>query len=386
MAQAPRGNLSAILDGGPHDDPREVEEEELLNDGEEEVKEPEEDDNWDFGQDGEATGKKSAKPAEKPAQDKEPDKKAAKPEAEPEEEEAEPAEEKVEAEPDKKPDAKTPELDEEGLVIEAALEKDDPKTANVSVPYKRFGKVIQERNAERLRSAELARSVRELQERLTKFEATTKKAAEPEPDAQLDPVGHLQWQVKQQAAQIEALKPQAQAQTADLAPEEAAAIHDVYRESVDAFVPDHPEFAGAYQFIVNRTDQQLRGQFPTATVEQRTAMLQQMELKGVKQFIQSGQDPAVAVLNLAASLGYRVPMATGAQRKMAMGTGTETAKDRALDAATEAARKKRASTIAGSGRVTNRRPLTEADIDGMSNDETVGFMDRNSGRSNPLNP
>ena len=368
--------LSAAFDGGPNEDPREQEEEELLHDGEEEeTKKPEEDDNWEFEDEGgEKGGKKAAEPEVKAEPKKKPE---TKPEAE-DEVEIEEAEKEPPAEPEKEQDAS-----EKAASAAEAKAAADERTKFKSVPYPRFRRELARRQQQALELAETKRQLEELTKRVGSFETSARGAADPEPDRAIDPVAHLEWQVRRQSSELETLKAaqKAPASPTAISAPEVPILTAAYLDSVEALKAEKPDFDAAYKHAVTQAFSRIAAQNPQASQAQVEAELQRLELIEVKNAIAAGIDPAERIYSVAVGLGYKP-----AKETKVADSKQQDVKSKVIDAAAEAARKKRASSIAGQGRTITRRPLTESDVEGMSNAELERFMDRNSGRSNPLAP
>ena len=353
-------DLTDKLDGGPHDDPREKEDKELLDDGE--VEEKDSDESWAAAES--AAGEIAPKSKE--------GKKEADVEADVEEKPDVEAEEKEETEEEVAKTEKETETDAEA----AAEAKEDEKTKYQTIPYPRFRKELTKRHQ---LAADLARSqgeLAELRERMSKFEGAAQQAINPEPDAMADPLGHTQWEVKQLRQELAARSNPEPADT--ISPAESAALFGIYRESAAAFEEEHPDFMAAYKHILNVAAADLRLRYPNSTTDQLVAAVQAAEMREVKNVLAHGIDPAERVYELATLNGYR-PEKTTVEEKT-------TIRDKVVGAAAEAARKRRAASLATGGQTATKRPLTDADIDDMSNEELVKHMDRNSGRKNPLAP
>lgn len=342
--------LAGMFDGGPHEDPREAEAEELINDGEEEEEKVEEDNNAEF--------------EEEEAEEE-------KPEVTHDDED----EEKEEAEADKEAEAKEEKPVEEEKASEE--EKEDPKTKYQTIPYQRFRKELTKRHAMATELARTQSQLEDLKNRLADFEKAAGKAADPEPDKDIYPLEHTQWQVRQLQAQLNQKKEEPQTGPF-ISDRERPVLMDFYRESVDAYKEEKADFDDAYAYAINATAARLAAQNPKATQDQITAAVQHLELQEVRFALNASQDPAERIYQIATQLGYRA--------KMTENSAKAVVEDKVKAAADEAARRSRARTAVGKGVTINKRPLTEDDIEGMSNEELTKFMNRNSGRTNPLRP
>ena len=361
-------HLAGVLDGGPHGDPREAEFEELLNDGEEE--------------EGSGTGVHNDKEdwGEEEFSEKGVTEKGKAKSKEAEEEEA--VEEEEKEEPKRKEEAEEEELEKEVEKKEEKAgerevkeeEKEDPKTKYQKIPYDRFKKELLKRKELALRAVQAEERARALEERMAAFERAAGKASDPEPDRNADPFAHQEWRIRQlelqNAAKVpEAPKPRSQ--------EFQNAVFNIYKDSADEFRAEHPDFNEAYTFAIGKTAEQIARQYPGATQEQITAAIRELEMGEVSNSLKNGIDPAERVYEIAKSMGFKV------KEGDSKGQGKA---DRIVEAlATETARKK-ASSLASKGNGSGRKPLTIDDVEDMSNEELERFMDRNSGRSNPLKP
>ena len=381
----PNARLLAALDGGPHDDPREAEEKELLEDGqdEEDAKNAVKDeDSKDVKFEDWAEEDEDKKPAKEPAMKEEP-----------EEKKPVKAEEKEEKEEDKEADKeKDIELDEEGKVKVSEGEEVEVKEElkSKTIPYERFRKELAKRHGQALTIQELRQELNAVKAAQQKQSTVAEEAADPKPDQSLDPLGYANWQIRQLAAEVKRMQAPAAA-PATISAEEIATLQELYVDSAKDYAAEHPDFAGkdkdgnltgAYGHAVAVTNRFINANYPQATPGQKEAIFQQMEMSAVRNAIRAGQDPAEAIVQFAVQNGYKPP--TG---KTAGSKETEKqndVKERVLDAAADAARRRRATSVAGAGKTVSRRPLTEGDIDGMSNAELERFMRSNSGTSDPL--
>lgn len=353
-------NLIGMLDGGPHQDPREIEEEQLLNDG---ADADGAEDEW---------GSDTTDPGgERPVR-----KAVAEPDAEePEEKEEEPepkeevAEEEPDAEPDTKPAAKK--LEEKPKV--------DPKTEYKSIPYQRFRKELMKRHELAAEVAAARAESTDLKKRLESFEAGVKKAADPEPDASLYPQDHLAWKNRQLEARLAQLEKPAPRE-APVAPQTADALVSALREDAESYTEsEKPDFVDAYHHAVQATAQVVANMNPTWNQAQVAAHVNSLELSEVQAALRAGESPAARIYAIAERQGYK-PKAAPTKP----GSGV---RDRVTEAAADAGRRTRANSVVNKGAPSREREttrLTEDEIERMSNSEIVRVMDRNSGRANPL--
>lgn len=367
-------DLAGILDGGPHEDPREAEAEELLNDGEVE-------ESWEEDEHGEVAAKKPEKAVAKP--DKVIEKAVpAKPEVlEKEEKEAETG---VETKADTKPASE-----------EEETEPVDPKTQYKTIPYPRFRKELLKRHQLAADVAAERAKREDLERRLSAFEASATKAADPEPDPTLSPAEHISWENRQLKARLDKLETAQKPVSAPALPPAAAEqLVQALREDAEEVKAERPDFMEAYNHAIRVAAGYFAQQAPGLTQDQLQGAVRQAELVEIRKALDAGESPAEHIYALALRNGYLPPKAgkdstVGAESEEKPDVGAAAARDRVIEAAEDAARRKRAGTVAGKGaprRSSDEIALTEDQIDAMSNEELVKLMDANSGKRNPLSP
>lgn len=374
MGEMVSKHLAGVLDGGPHEDPREAEDEALLNDGEDEEAGTgvhNDDEEWDEEEFSEA-GKaekfgKGAKPQ---------------PKAEDEEEEKEEAEEKKPVKKEEKAEEKEEEAEEEkeeqppkDEETHEERESDDPKTKYKTIPYSRFKKELTKRKELALRAVQAEERAKAVEDRLSRFEQAAQKASDPEPDRSVDPLAHQDWRIRQLERSVVDKSKTAQPQPRSDALQRF--LHQQYIESAQEFKADHADFDEAYEFTLRKTAENVIRQYPEATQEQVGQYIRTLEMNEAYAALNAGRDPAERVYEIAQGLGWTGKAAAGEPSSK---------RSRVDDAVKEEALKAKSKSLAGKGTTGVKKDLTIDDTEDMSNEELLRFMDGNSGRKNPLKP
>lgn len=141
-------------------------------------------------------------------------------------------------------------------------------------------------------------------------EAMQPPPAQPQapPDREADPFGYMAWQDQRLNALEEKLTGVANQTQEDRAHQ---ALRETYVSSARDFARQNPDFGGAYNFLMQMRDQQLAA-VGISDPQRRMAEIVNDERHLVAQALQSGQNPAAVIYNLAKAGGYRTPAAAPA--------------------------------------------------------------------------
>lgn len=164
---------------------------------------------------------------------------------------------------------------------------------------------------ERDRRRELQRSLDEQRDRMTRMETTfnhfrQQQEAPPErlPEYDEDPEAHLLGRMEEMQQRINQHDQiQQQRQVQDQQVDQERRFYNGYAGTVDAFIPEHPDFKERYNFTVDAIDKDLEARGYSDPME-RSNIIKQEERALVQRAVQNGQNPAEVIYKYAESRGY----------------------------------------------------------------------------------
>jgi hypothetical protein len=174
-----------------------------------------------------------------------------------------------------------------------------------------------ERAKDRETQARLDERLRLINEALTAPPATEKPDEDPEPDAEKDIFGWVQWKKRDDARlrqQFDELRQGRQAETAD------SELFNNYRQEAEVFAQKEPNFVPAYQHLMHsRTVELAQYYFGKDLYDPNTVPLTAQEIGRIKATVaneekqlvaeafKTGQSPAARIMSMARGRGFKPP-------------------------------------------------------------------------------
>jgi hypothetical protein len=223
----------------------------------------------------------------------------------------------------------------------AAAAKERPDTVPVHALHearetaKQLRAKVQELEKNQLNAEERAalQAFREQQAAAQAAEKARKdQEADPAPDFLKDPRGYVDWQARQAARELKAVKDE-QAQAAQL---QAAQVQIqqvlTHTDAAErAFQVEHPDYTDALTHIRQSRTRQLKLLHPEATTEQINDAIGKEEIAIAHRLLSAGRDPAAFAYEHAQTIGYTPKAKAAAGGTAAAGTQAGTISQRVED-------------------------------------------------------
>jgi len=133
--------------------------------------------------------------------------------------------------------------------------------------------------------------------------AAPQENRDPEPDQDLDPDEHKDWQIRQLRQQVEGLsKTTEETQQAQKTMGELRGVQ-ILEGQFKQSNPDN-DYDAALAFVKQRETQLIQLQYPTATMAQINSHLENQKLELFRQLAPTGRNPAETIVEMAKAHGY----------------------------------------------------------------------------------
>ena len=152
---------------------------------------------------------------------------------------------------------------------------------------------------------------RDLQDRITRMETTFQHFVQQQqpppqqlPEYDEDPEAHLLGRMEEMQGRLnqhDQIQQQRYVQEQQV--DQERQFYNGYAGTVDAFIPDHPDFKERYNFTVDAIDKDLEARGYSDPVE-RSNLIKQEERALVQRAVQNGLNPAEVIYKYAESRGY----------------------------------------------------------------------------------
>lgn len=190
-----------------------------------------------------------------------------------------------------------------------SVDPKEPKTVDIRALHEERGKRKEIEKTLRQKEIEFAAAQERLNMIVQAWEAGQKeqqqKPAEQGPDQNVDPFGHLQWQLEQERRARQAIEQKLQQQQGYTEQQrQIAQVQTAYSQAAQTFAAQNQDFQQAYQHLWKELDQDLadRGM---ADPEQRRQMLLRDEVSFAHQMLSQGKNPAEVIYHWSKRRGYQ---------------------------------------------------------------------------------